>query len=78
VPEAYRALKDVMETSVFPAPRVSAAKAIIDLARAAEVEAREAMGLNGKKALAQAAAETRLATGGKFSAPPPPPGTRMN
>jgi hypothetical protein len=74
VPEAYRTLKDIMETSPFPAPRVSAAKAIIELARAAEAEVREAAGLSSKKAQAQAAAEARVSAGGKFSAPPPPPG----
>ena len=70
MPLAYATLADVMDNSPADASRVSAAKAIIELARAAEAEAREAAGTTGKKAQAQAAAEQHAATGGKFAPPP--------
>lgn len=82
--EAYATLADVMANCPIGAPRVAAARAIIDLARAAEEEAEkakaEASGQTGKKVAAKAVADQRMAEGGKFSAPPPPPGAlqRMN
>lgn len=79
VHEAYATLADVMANCPLGAPRVAAAKAIIDIARAAEARQKqaqaEATGVTGKKAAAQAVAEERMAEGSKFSAPPPPPGS---
>ncbi|WP_156465594.1 hypothetical protein [Methylobacterium sp. Leaf106] len=66
VAKAYATLQDVMDNSPFPAPRVTAARAILDIARD---EKAEKAGTGGKKAERQAAAEK---VGGKFSAPSAP------
>lgn len=71
---AYETLLDVMSHSPFPAPRVSAAKTIVEWAKEQQAAAAEAAGMTGKKAQATATAHAKIATGGKFSAPPPPPG----
>lgn len=64
--EAYATLRDVMATSPFPAPRVTAARAVIEFAR------EEAMGnASGKKAQRQAGAE-KAASQGRFAVPQPP------
>lgn len=64
--EAYSTLRDVMANSPFPAPRVTAARAIIEFAR------EEAMGnVAGKKAQRQAGAE-KAASQGRFAVPQPP------
>jgi hypothetical protein len=80
VTEAYATLADVMDNCPIGGPRVAAAKAIIELARAGEAAAEkaraEASGMTGKKAQAQAAAEARITSGGKYSAPPPPGAVR--
>ena len=57
-----------MDNSPYPAPRVSAARAVIDLARE---EAAEKAGAGGKKALRQANAE-KAAGSGRFAVPEPP------
>lgn len=77
VGEAFAALRDVMANSPFPAPRVTAARAIIDLAKA-EREESEGAAPAGKKAQAKATAHDKVAAGGKFAPPPPPPGSRPN
>ena len=78
-PLAYATLVSVMEGSTFDAPRVSAAKAILQLAQAAEQEAAKvkeaaaaANGVDGKKAQAKATAESKMHAENKFAAPPPP------
>lgn len=76
VGDAYRTLKDVLDHSTFAAPRVTAARAIIDLARAAETEAKNSIG--GKKQEQRQLAENRIASGGKFAPPDPPRGFRAN
>ncbi|HVI30453.1 hypothetical protein [Hansschlegelia sp.] len=68
VEKAYATLEDVMDNSPYPAPRVSAARAVIDLARE---EAAEKAGAGGKKALRQANAE-KAAGSGRFAVPEPP------
>lgn len=64
VAKAYATLEDVMDNSPFPAPRVTAARAVLDLARAEE-EAKA--GALGKKAARQAAADEATTGGGKFA-----------
>lgn len=63
VAKAYATLEDVMDNSPFPAPRVTAARAVLDLARAEAEDAKP----NGKKAVRQAAADQATASGGKFA-----------
>ncbi|KQT13982.1 hypothetical protein ASG40_19325 [Methylobacterium sp. Leaf399] len=63
VAKAYATLEDVMDNSPFPAPRVTAARAVLDLAR----EESDKSNLNGKKAVRQAAADQATAGGGKFA-----------
>lgn len=77
VGEAFATLRDVMAHSPFPAPRVTAARAIIELAKAEREEA-EGAAPAGKKAQAKANAHAKVAAGGKFAPPPPPPGSRPN
>ena len=68
---AFATLQDVMVKSPFPAPRVTAARAIIELAQAEKAEA-EAPRVGGKKAQAQARAEKHVSGGGKFAPPSAP------
>ena len=64
--EAYATLREVMASSPFPAPRVTAARAVIGFAR------EEAMGnAAGKKAQRQAGAD-KAASQGRFAVPQPP------
>lgn len=65
---AYETLEDVMQNSPFPAPRVTAARAIIDLAK--EEQARADSSTLGKKKQAKVTAEARAT--GRFAAPAPP------
>ena len=66
VEKAYATLEDVMDNSPFPAPRVSAAKAVIELAKEEAAPAAA-----GKKAQRQANAE-RATSGGRFAVRQPP------
>lgn len=65
VAKAYATLEDVMDNSPFPAPRVTAARAVLDLAR--EEEEAQKASASGKKAQRQAAADQATASGGKFA-----------
>jgi hypothetical protein len=69
--EAFATLRDVMANSPFPAPRVTAARAIIDLAKEERAEA-EGSHPTGKKAQAKAKAQAAASSGGKFAPPSPP------
>ena len=69
VDEAYATLRDVMANSPFPAPRVTAARAVINFAR--EENLAKGPGV-GKKAQRQAGAE-KAASEGRFAVPQPPP-----
>lgn len=70
--KAYATLEDVMDNSPFPAPRVTAARAVIDLAMAETAPASsKAAGVLGKKEAAKAAAKSMAA--GRFATPPAPP-----
>ena len=74
---ALATLKQIMRAGPQDGPRVSAAKAVKEWADAERERDAESRGITGKKAAAQATAEAKIAAGGKFEAPPPPPGTRM-
>lgn len=70
--KAFATLEDVMDNSPFPAPRVTAARAIIDLAKDEEAErSGKASGTGGKKDQ-RAAAVDRVASSGRFAAPSAP------
>lgn len=71
---AFKTLDDVMINSQFDAPRVTAARAIIELAK--EEQARAASAGLGKKEQAKMKAK-ELAVG-KFAAPPPPPSAKRS
>lgn len=66
--EAYATLRDVMANSPFPAPRVTAARAVVGFARE---EAMAKGAGTGKKAQRQAGAE-KAASQGRFAVPQPP------
>ena len=69
VGEAFAALRDVMNNSPYAAPRVSAARAIIDLAKLERAADRDGSPV-GKKEIAKATAKASAV--GKFAVPPPP------
>ena len=64
--EAYATLRDVMANSPFPAPRVTAARAVVGFAR----EEATTKGV-GKKAQRQAGAD-KASSEGRFAVPQPP------
>lgn len=70
VDEAYATLRDVMANSPFPAPRVTAARAVVAFAR----EEGLAKGGTGKKAQRQAGAE-KASSEGRFAVPQAPRAT---
>ena len=70
VTKAFATMVDVMDNSPFPAPRVTAARAIIDLAREERIAAASGVSAPGKKADAKSRAVDRAV--GKFAAPAPP------
>jgi hypothetical protein len=67
---ALRALEQILRFSQNDGARVAAAKEVLSRADA------ETAAPEGKKAQAKEASDRLLSEGGRFSAPPPPPGSK--